>query len=191
MVKLLVTGTAVAVKVTVAPVATRVARSELDPGSGPSRQRVDASPVSAFELTSPPPLPPPESTVNRTRPAAALPYWSRTRTAGSIGRSRRTPPVWASPAAMTIVAGTSARASARSVTEGRPATLATSVLIPTVVPSFQFAGTAIPKEFVSLGVAPTVPPPEPTVYVTGTPASGFPNWLATITPGSVSGSLPT
>ena len=72
-----------------------------------------------------------------------------------------------------------------------PVALAVSVLVPGVVPSVHDVTAAMPLPFVAPLVGLTVPPPDVTVNVTVTSATGLPAPSRTSTDGGVATAVPT
>src|ERR1041384_1244313 len=91
----------------------------------------------------------------------------------------------ASPACLAIWLAAAGVAVAVNATGVNAPALADNPFAPALVPSVQLPTVAMPPAVVT-GEAPVrLPPPEVTVKVTVTPATGFPNWSLTITDGAV------
>jgi hypothetical protein len=139
-------------------------------------------------------LPPPDAMANVTAtPATGLLFASRTITDGGVATAVPTVADWPLPAFTAIEPAVPAVPVAVNVT-GLPLSVpdvAVRVFVPAVGPKVQLVTAATPLAFVVTAVVGlTVPPPEATAKVTGTPATGLLNASRTITPGGVATAVP-
>src|SRR5688572_26659702 len=158
-----------------------VAVRVLVPALGPSVHDVTAAIPFASVVTAVvgSTVPPPEATSNMTEtPATGLPNWSVTRTEGGIATAVPTGALWSFPALIAMVLADAGVPGAVNVAglPARPLDVAVRVLVPALGPSVHDVTAAIPfAPVVTAVVGSTVPPPDATANVTGTPATGLLN----------------
>src|SRR5713101_4063006 len=190
-------ATPVAVKDTGLPAsASAVAVSVFGPAAVPKVHAVTAAMPLALVVTAVVgvTVPPPPVTAKVTAtPATGLPLPSLTITDGGMTTAVPTVAVWLFPALRAIWVAAPAIPVAVNATglPARPAAVAVRVFVPAVVAKVHDVTAAIPLAFVGTAVVGlTVPPPDATVNVTATPATGHPNEFVTRTDGAMATALP-